>query len=124
MTINLSQLFLPIFFAICFVAFVGIVIILMTFSVRSRLKYAKRIKDAQARGAFDDMNTPSRRNLWLASIALVGLLGVVATLGMFFLQLLHVVALPVEVLFIAFGVFGSMIAIAGTLMQREIDRRL
>ena len=124
MTINLSPLLLPIFFAVCFVAYVGIVVMLMTISMRSRLKYAKRIQAAQARGAFEDMNTRKPRYLWLAVIALVGVLGAAVTIGMLFLELLQVIVFPVEIIIIAFGIFGFMGIIAGTLMQREIDRRL
>jgi hypothetical protein len=120
MTIDLTWLCIP----IGLIGFLGAVTVLMTLSVRSRLRYAKRIQAAQARGAFDDMNARKPQYLWLGVIALVGVLGVVVTIGMLILQLLHVVVLPVELIFIAFGIFGSMGAIAGTLMQREIERRL
>jgi hypothetical protein len=124
MAINLSPLLLPIFFAVCFAAYVGIVIALMTFSMRAKLKDVKRIQDAQARGAFDDLNTHKLRHVWLPIAALVGVLGVAVTIGMLFLKLLQVIDLPVEIILLAFGVFGTMGAIAGTLMYQEIDRRL
>ncbi len=126
MTIDLSWLTIPICLAVCLPVYVAIVAILITFSMRSRIKYAKRIKDAHARGAFDDMSSPEhqRRNRWLAFTALVGLLGAMASVGMLLLKLSNVVVLPIEVIFIAFGIFGSLSAIAGILMQREIDRRL
>ncbi len=126
MTIDLSWLTIPLCLTVCLPIYVAIVAILITSSMRTRVKYAKRIRDAQARGAFDDLSSPGQkpRNLWLALTALVGLLGVMASVGMLFLQLSNVVVLPIEVIFIAFGVFGSLSAIAGILMQREIDRRL
>ena len=52
-TIDLSWL--------CFVIPMGIVLVVTIFGTRSRLRYAKRIMDAQNRSAFDDMNTPKQK---------------------------------------------------------------
>src|ERR1051326_3660928 len=120
MTINLSPLLLPIFFA----TYMGIVIILMKFSMRARLKYVKIIQASQARGAFDDLNIRKPRHVWLPITALVGVLGAAVTIGVLFLKLLHVIDLPFEIIFLAFGVFDTMGAMAAILMHREIDRGL
>jgi hypothetical protein len=126
MTIDLSWLTIPICLGICLPVYVAIVAILMTLSMRSRIKYAKRIQDALARSAFDDLSSPeqSPRNLWLAFTALVGLLGVVVTFGVLILQVLGIVVLRIEVILITFGIFGSLSTMAGILMQRRINRRL
>lgn len=126
MKIDLSWLTIPICLGVCLPIYVAIVAIIITFNMRSRIKEAKRIKDALARGAFDDMNSPKQkaRGRWLPLTALVGLLGAIASLGMLFLQLANIVVLPIEVILIAFGIFGSLSVIAGILMYREIDRRL
>jgi hypothetical protein len=81
---------------------------------------------AQSRGAFSDMNTPPQKRK-LRSLAIVGLIGTFGTfgsLGLLFLNLAGVIVLHPGVILIPFGIFGLMLAIAGILKQREIDRRL
>ena len=126
MKIDLSWLTIPICLVVCLPVYIAIVATLITFSARARAKEAKRIQDALARGAFDDMNSPEQKTSyrWLALTALLGLLGVIASMGMLFLQLSKVITLPIEVIFIAFGIFGSLSVIVGILMQREINHRL
>ena len=117
-TFNLSWLCMPIY--------IRIILIFAVFGMRSRLRYAKRIKDAQSRGAFNDMSNPDQnsRFRWLALTALVGVLGAIASIGILLLRLLGIYLLPLEIVLIAFGIFGALGAIAGMLIQREIERRL
>lgn len=117
-TIDLSWL--------CLVIPIVIILIASILGTRSRLRYAKRIVDAQNRGAFDDMNTPEQKTRfrWLALIALIGVVGAICSLLTLILQRFGVISIPTGIIFVSMGVFGTLGAIAGYLMQREIDRRL
>ena len=117
-TIDLSWL--------CLVIPMGIILIAAVFGTHSRLKDAKRIMDAQNRGAFDDMNTPKQKGRfrWLALMALIGVIGAMGSLAIIILQRFDIILIPVGIVFASLGVFGVLGAIAGYLMQREINRRL
>lgn len=82
--------------------------------------------EAQATGAFDEMNTPKQeiRFRWLALTALVGIIGAMGSLAILILQQFGIILIPVRIVFASLSVFGVLIAIAGYLMQREINRRL
>lgn len=111
---------------LCLVILLGIVLIAAIFGTRSGLRYAKRIMDAQNRGAFDDMNTPKQKGRfrWLALMALSGVIGAMGSLAIILLQRFGIILIPVGIVFASLGVFGVLGAIAGYLMQREINRRL
>jgi len=104
----------------------GIILIAAVFGTHSRLKDAKRIMDAQNRGAFDDMNTLKQKGRfgWLALMALIGVIGAMGSLAIIILQRFDIILIPVGIVFAFLGVFGVLGAIAGYLMQREINRRL
>lgn len=108
-----------------FVIPVGIVMVAAVFGTRSRLRYARRIRDAQARGAFADMNTPetSSRIRRFALLALTGVLGIVFSFVLL-LQPWIRIPVPFGVIIAVFVVFGLMASLGGLLMQREVDRRL
>lgn len=116
-TIDLSWL--------CFVILVGIVIVAAVFGTRSRLRYARRIREAQARGAFADMNTPENRSRIrrFALLALTGTLSIVFSIVML-LQPWIRIPVPFGVIIVVFVIFAIMASVGGFLMQREIDRRL
>ena len=126
MTIDLSQLGLLIFVSVCFVAFIGVVSVLMTFSIRSRLKYAKRIQDAQARGAFADLNMPQNKSRFrrLATNALIGIFGMILSVAILVIPWVGKTSTFSEVVIVIAILFGILCSVAGVLMQREIDRRL
>jgi hypothetical protein len=117
-TIDLSWL--------CFVILIGITVLVAVLGTRSRLRYARRLREAQARGAFADLNTPENKSRFrrLAIFALIGMLGMILSLAILFLQLrspfAHYYGITLGVA-IVFGITGF---IAGLLMQREFDRRL
>jgi hypothetical protein len=105
---------------------VGILVVIAIWGTRSRLKYANRLQEALARGAFADMNTRENRPRFrrLAVFALIGLLGMILSLAILVLQLgtkfanLYGITTGLAI------VFGIIASIAGFLMQREINRRL
>jgi len=111
---------------LCLVIPMGIVLIAAIFGTRSRLRYAERIIEAQNRGVFDDMNTPKQKSRfrWLALMALIGVIGAVGSLAILILQQFGMILIPVGIVLVSLGVFGVLGAIAGYLMQREINRRL
>ena len=114
-TIDLSWL--------CIVIPIGIIVVVAILGTRSRLWYASRIRDAQARGAFADMNLPENKVRFrrLAALALIGLLGMILSIASLVLQQTNTFSgVMVAVAF----VFGAIASIAGFLMQREINRRL
>ncbi len=122
MTINLTWLCIP----VCLVGFLGIFITLITFSVRSRLRYAERIRAAQARGAFADLNRPENESRFrrLAFMALVGILGMVLSIAILFLPWTGKTSMALGIITVVALIFGIIGSVAGLLMQREIDRRL
>src|SRR5687767_10369420 len=117
-TIDLSWL--------CLVIPMGIMLIAAFFGTRSRLRYAKRIMETQNRGAFNDMNTPKQKTRfrWLALLALTGVIGAMGSLIVLILQSFGMVPISIGIVFVSLVAFGVLGAIAGYLMQREIDRRL
>lgn len=117
-TIDLSWL--------CFVILMGIIFVTAFFGTRSRLRYAKRIMEAQKRGAFDDMNTPKQKTRfrWLASIALIGIIGAMSSLAILILQRFGIIPISMGIVLACLGLFTVLGAIAGYLMRREFDRRL
>lgn len=117
-TINLSWL--------CIVVPVGVMVVAAILGTRSKLRYASRIFNAQARGAFADMNTPEAKFRFrrLAVLALIGAVGMIISLVILIIQWLGGILVPFGVTLISVCVFGVVTAIAGFLMRREIDRRL
>jgi hypothetical protein len=111
---------------LCVAAFIALMIPVIYFGITSRLKYAKQILDAQAKGAFSDLNTPKVKSRFrrLAVVALIGLSGMTLfLLGFVILQVNRMIAYSGVVITIAI-LFGISGAAAGLLMQREINRRL
>jgi len=109
-TIDLSWL--------CLVIPMGIILIVAIFGTRSRLRYAKRIREAQNRGAFDDMNTPKQKTRfrWLALMALIGVIGAMGSLAILILQRFGIILIPMGIVLASLGLFGVLGAIAGYLM--------
>ena len=104
----------------------GILIIAAVLGTRSRLRYADRIREAQAKGAFADMSTPKNKSRFrrLAIFALIGVLGMALSIAVLFIQIatkfsdLYGITIVIALIFAVIG------AVAGLLMQREINRRL
>jgi hypothetical protein len=110
---------------LCLVAVMVLMIPVIYFGTLSRLKYAKRIRDAQARSAFVDMNTPENASRFrrFAFLALIGSLGMIISILMLVQRWVRI-PVPFGVLIAAFFVFGIIASVAGFLMKREINRRL
>jgi hypothetical protein len=117
-TIDLSWL--------CFVILFGIVIVAAVFGTRSRLRYARRIREAQARGAFADLDTAENKSRFrrLAALALIGLLGMISSIVIFLLLLANQAVTFSGAMVVVALLFGMVAAIAGFLIQKEINRRL
>jgi hypothetical protein len=118
MTFNLTWLIIPIFL-------IGF-IILIAFGVRSRLRYAQRIRDAQARGAFADMNLPIYKSRFrhLAILGLIGIFGLMLSMAFILLPWVDKNDTSLRMVAGAALVFAIICTVAGLLMRREIDRRL
>jgi hypothetical protein len=118
MTIDLSWL--------CIVIPIGIIVVVAILGTRSRWRYARRIQEAQARGAFADMNTYENKSRFrrLAVMALVGLLGMILSIAILVLQQASKAPSFVGITIASAILFGIIASIAGFLMQREINRRL
>jgi len=110
---------------LCLVIPIGIIAVAAILGTCSRLRYARRIREAQARGAFADMDTPKNKSRFrrFAVLALMGTLGLMLSLVMLIQPWINL-RLPIGVFIAAFVVFGIMGSVGGYLMQREINRRL
>ena len=110
---------------LCIVIPIGIIAVAALLGTRSRLKYAQRIRDAQARGAFADINTPKNKSRFrrFAFLALIGTLGLMVSLVMLIQPWINL-RVPLGAFIAAFIVFGIMGSVGGYLMQSEINRRL
>jgi len=116
---------------ICFggvflLAYVVVFAAIAIVSTQAKLRSANRIRKAQARGAFADLETPENRSRlrWLAIVALIGLFGMLVSFGILVLQLIGRISGFYGVT-IAIGVVsGIMSSTVGLLMNREINRRL
>jgi hypothetical protein len=111
---------------LCIVIPVGIMIVVAILGTRSKLRYARRIREAQARGAFADLNKPENkaRIRSLAFLALIGLLGMLLSIVVLILQQVNQFTTFSGITVIVAIVFGVIGSIAGFLMQREVNRRL
>ena len=110
---------------LCLVAVMVAMIPVIYYGTRARLRYARRIREAQARGAFADMNTPETKSHFrrLAILSLFGSLGMILSVVMFFIQRRNGIILPGTTIAEMF-IFGIIATIGGCLMKREVDRRL
>jgi hypothetical protein len=111
---------------LCILITFGIAVVVIILGTRSRMRYARRIREAQDRGAFADINMPENKSRVrrLAALALIGLLGMILSIIILALQIANQ-ANPFTGIMIALAIiFGSIALIAGFLLQREIDRRL
>ena len=111
---------------ICIAIPIGIIVIAAVLGTRAKLKYADRIRAAQARGAFDDLNSLKYRLRFrrLAVCALIGMLGMILSIIILALQLRSKFADYYGITLVVALLFGVMASTAGLLMQREINRRL
>lgn len=103
----------------------GMMVLGVMLSVQYNIRYAKRIREARARGAFSDMNTPKVKSQFrrLTTLALFGCIGFFSSIVVVAIQQsLHIVPstvrLPVSMVFVIVAILG------GYLYKREIDRRL
>jgi hypothetical protein len=103
----------------------GIVTVIAIISTRSKWQSARRIFDAQRRGAFKDLNKPENKFRYrrFATFALIGSLGMMVSIASLILPQVRQTKIfgIVVIMVVIFGIIGS---VAGALMQREIDRRL
>ena len=111
---------------ICISIPIGILIGAAVLGTRSKMKYAKQIREAQARGSFKDMNTPEykSRTRHFALIALIGLLGMVLSFAILIFQQINGFTNFSGFTAIVALFFGILSSVGGYLMKREIDRRL
>jgi hypothetical protein len=111
---------------LCIVIIFGITAVVIILGTRSRLRYAHRIRDAQARGAFADMNTSENKSRVrrLAALALIGSLGMISSIISLVLLRGNQPGTFSGVLVAGVIIFGIIASIAGFLIQREIDRRI
>jgi hypothetical protein len=105
---------------------IGILILAAILGTRSKLRYADRIREAQARGAFKDMNTPEYKSKTrhFALIALIGLLGMVLSIAIVIFQQVSGFTNFSGFTAIVALLFGILSSVGGILMKREVDRRL
>jgi hypothetical protein len=105
---------------------VGMLVVIAIWGTRARLKYANRLQEALARGAFADMNTPENKSRFrrLAVFALIGLLGMISSLAVLVLQLGSKFADFYGITGIVALIFVVITFIAGFFIQREINRGL
>lgn len=110
---------------LCLVAVMAVMLPVIYYGIRSRLRYAQRIREAQARGALEDMNTPETKSRFrrLAVLSLFGSLGMILSIAIFFIQRRNGIVLPCTTIAVMF-IFGIIATIGGYLMKREVDRRL
>ncbi len=96
------------------------------YGARSRMRYARRIREAQARGAFADMNTPQNKFRFrrLAILMLVGVLGMILSVTTLLLRQVPPSDTSYGLILVVAVLFGMITTIASFLMQREINRRL
>ena len=119
--------FLDIFLKVlCVSVPIGILILVAVLGTRSRLRYADQIRKAQARGAFNDMNTPEykSRTRHYALIALIGLSGMVLSIAILIFQQASGFTYYSGFTVIVAILWGILSSVGGYLMKREIDRRL
>ena len=118
---------------LCLLTYIAVFAAIVIVTTQAKQRSARRIMRAQARGAFDDLETPKNRFRFrlLAGIALFGVLGFTCSIGVFALHSFsHYLNLGTEfsklywVTIVMALVFGSVGAVAGFLMEREINRRL
>ena len=111
---------------LCAVVLFGFMTLVIIFSVRSRFRYARRIREAQARGAFNDLNLPeaiARRRI-RTILSLIGLLGfLISIITLFVLQYIGLKGY-FGIIIAAIILFIIITLVTGMLRQREIDKRL
>ena|SRR5688572_27262166 len=105
---------------------IGVLVVAAILGTRSRLRYADRLREALSKGAFADMNTPQHKARFrrIAVLAMVGLFGMILSMGILVVQLQTKFASFYGITVVVAVLFGVMASIAGFLMQREINRRL
>jgi ABC-type Fe3+ transport system permease subunit len=117
----------------CLLMYIAIFAVIAIVTTQAKQRSARRIMQAQARGAFADLETPKNRARFriLAGVALFGVLGFTCSIGVLALQsftyYLNVRTEFSNLYWVTIGVgliFGSIGAVAGFLMEREINRRL
>ena len=112
---------------LCIVIPIIVIAVIAILGTWSKLRYASRIREAQARDGLADLSTLENKSRFrrLAAIALIGLLGMIVSIAvLIWLQTRNAAyyfGIPLIVVAIIFGIVAS---VAGFLMQREIDRRL
>jgi len=111
--------------AICLFVPAGILVVAAVLGTRSRLRYVRRIREAQNRGAFADLNTPENkfRLRRLVVIGLVAVLGMVLSTAVLIVQMATRFSNQYVIIVSAMLIFGVIGTIAGFLIQREINRR-
>ena len=117
----------------CLLAYIAVFAAIAIVTTQAKQRSAKLIMQAQARGAFADLETPKNKSRFriLASVALFGVLGFTCSIAVFALQsfsyYLNLSSKFPNLYWVTIGVgliFGIIGAVAGFLMQREINRRL
>ena len=118
---------------ICLLTYIAVFAAIAIVTTQAKQRSARRIMQAQARGAFADLGTSKNKFRFsvLVGFAFFGVLGFTCSIGVVALQSFKYYLNPgIELselywVTIAVGlIFGSIGAVAGFLMNREINRRL
>jgi hypothetical protein len=106
----------------CLVLPILLIIPIIIWGTVSRFQYAKKIFNAKANGAFDDMSSPEmkRRKGRLLYLQLIGILG----FSISFVTILLRIPRQSAGLVVIMVIFGLMSAVASFFLQRDINRRL
>ena len=106
-------------------AFIGVFAAIAIVSTQAKQRSANRILKAQAEGAFADLETPKNklRFRFLAGIALFGVSGMTCSITTFVIDMATRFANRDWAPLLVALIFGSIGAVAGFLMQREINHR-
>ena len=118
---------------VCLLTYIAVFVAIAIVTTQAKQRYAKRIMQAQTRGAFADLETPKTGSRFriLAGVALFGVLGFSCSFGVIALQSFTYYLSPgtelPNLFWVTLGIgliFGILGAVAGFFMNREINRRL
>jgi len=129
----IESLGLVCFAGVFFLAYVAIFAAIAIITTPAKQGTARRILHGQARGTLADLETPNNRSRFrvLAVVALFGVVGFTCSIAVLALQsLAYYLNLRTEfstLYWVTVGlalIFGSVAAVTGFLMQKEVNHRL
>jgi hypothetical protein len=121
-----ESLGLVLFAGLLLFIYIAVFVAIAIVSTQAKLKSANRILKAQSRDALADLETPKNKSRFrfLAGVALFGVLGMILSMAVLVLQIATKFSNLYWVTIAAVLTFGGIGAVAGLLMQREINRKL